>query len=117
MPTDQEQRDQLKESADLNDRDSFFNSLDAIILCFWASFVLSILYFLAVQCMPAIMSWVAVIVGSLFILVLFICIIFYPTGHLIQKIFLLLVLGFLLLVIIVGVIRSQDSMNIYKIFL
>ena len=62
------------------DRDSFFNSLDTIVLCFFLALIASLIFMILVQCLPGIMNYATIAIGIIAILISAVCVFLYHTN-------------------------------------
>lgn len=117
LPTDPELRAQLMRNSELNSRDSFYNSIDTIVLSFFVALGFSILYFLLVQCFPTVMNYAAMVVGLIVIVATIICIFTYQTENPGVKIAAGVILIIVFIVIVMTVLKNKDSWDMHRIFL
>lgn len=117
MPTDSKLREKLLANSQLTNRDGFYSSLDAIILCIFIAVGISLLYMLLVQFFPWVMNYAAVVLGWLVILATTICLILYQTDQSGLKIVIGVLLVVMLIVILYNSFKNMDSLRMHAIFL
>ena len=65
FPTDEDMKTKLEENSNLSHRNNFMRSLDVIFICMAIALGISIIYMLAVQFIPEMMNYAAVLAGTL----------------------------------------------------
>lgn len=117
FPTDENLQEQLLENAQLADRDSFYNSLDTIVLSFFVALGFSLVFMLFVQFLPKIMNYATVGVGMVAILVTTICVFLYRTSQVTVQTVIGICLIVVLVIILLTICKNTDSWKMHAIFL
>lgn len=107
----------LFDGSDLQGRNSFYNSLDTVILSLFVALGVSFIFFIIVQCLPKIMNYLVVVVGLVIFVAVIICIFTYGTNYTGFKIALGIVLLILLLLIVCGICKNREAIRVHGIFL
>jgi len=110
-------RSNLYRDINVEDRYNFFSQITSIITCALISLGLSIIYMVLVQFYPRVMNYVVVIAGLVFMLILAIFTISYPTEHLVAKIILGIVLLILISIVAYGAFKSKYCFDMHGLFL
>lgn len=107
----------LYRDINVDNRYTFFNQISSIITCAVISLGLSILYMVLVQFYSRIMNYVAVVAGLIFMLVLAIFTLSYPTDHMGAKIIMGIVLLTLIVIVAYGAFKSKYCFDMHGLFL
>lgn len=101
----------------LRDRNVVYNSIDVIVLSFYISLVVSIIYFLLVQFFPTKMIYIGTIAGFIMLLAAIICLAFYQTHHTTVKVIVLILMIGLLIFAVLSTCKNPNSLRMHSIFL
>ena len=107
----------LYRDINVDDRYTFFKQISSIVTCALISLGLSVLYMVLVQFYSRTMNYVAVIAGLIFMLILAIFTISYPTEHLVAKVIMGVILLILISIVAYGAFKSKYCFDMHGLFL
>ena len=116
-PVDRSLKERLLDNAQLNNRNSFYNSLDTIVISFFVALGFSFLFMILVHCLPKIMNYATVAAGIIAILATIICVFLYQTEQQTAKLIIGICLIVVLVIIVLTICKNTDSWKMHAIFL
>jgi hypothetical protein len=102
---------------DVSDRYGFFKQINSIIICGAIALALAVVYTLLVQFFPKLMNKLSVVLGLVFICVMLLLLVVYPTGNVAVRVVVALVLLLLVGIVGLGAFRSKACLDMHGVFL
>jgi len=101
----------------VNDRYAFFNQINSIVICSVIALGIAIAYMLLVQYLPKLMNKLSIILGLVFVFAMVLLLIFYPSGSIVARLIISLIILLLIAIVALGAFKSKACLDMHGIFL
>lgn len=116
-PASESLKQKLYEDIEVTERYAFFKQINSIMICGLIALGLAMLYVVAVQFFPKAMNYLSVLLGLIFLCLMLLFLVFYPTGSVGFKIAFALIMLCLLVIVGLGAFKSRACFNMHGVFL